>query len=319
ENRLLNFRDILEDVKEENSGGNSSWGKITLGILTVAAISTGVFLSQNNTPNEIVTAEEPGLSISNSPIAKQESIVELANEPLEQPLVKTPSITKSEQANNPKAGTLKSSVQADSLPHKESKEKTKEELLPVLNKKLEKEDNIQGKPEEVIVNKINRCDTIKLSAVYTTEAACPGEDNGAVSLIKYTGGKEPYAVELQDYAGNAIALSNLKSGKYSLSISDAFNCRSKQVLEIPEKACTKDFSFNPFFGEEWAIPVNKSGGFLRIFDQAGNSCFEKQILSETSLSWNGQCKDGNIKAGYYIFVIKNNDGSLQEGSVTIVR
>jgi len=170
------------------------------------------------------------------------------------------------------------------------------------------------------VEKTLPCLKIKILASITPSPACFGEANGTLGISEISGGQAPYVFQLDEEKSKTAFFNNLKAGNYTLSIEDLNGCKSVfKGVTIAEKACRKNYSFNPFYGQKWQVPVYDKSGILSIFDKMGKRCFEKDIPGGEQVEWTGQSTRGTLTAGYYLFIIKYEDGSLIQGSVTIVQ
>jgi hypothetical protein len=65
------------------------------------------------------------------------------------------------------------------------------------------------------------------------------------------------------------------------------------------------------------FPINENFGELTIFDKMSEVKFVKAIEQNEDFEWFGDTNAGKLTQGYYVFVIKYKDGTVQKGSVTI--
>jgi len=167
---------------------------------------------------------------------------------------------------------------------------------------------------------VDLCKGISIRADMEVKRTCEDESTGAVIVSNIQGGKVPYSIEIIDHEKNILQNRSLPSGNYTVVISDANKCSTNYSnIEIKEKICDKDYSFNPFVGEVWNIPVYKLNGDLSIYEKSGLLYYKQSITANASESWNGYGSNNELETGYFVFIIHYSDGSSQRGSVTIVR
>lgn len=307
ENRLLQVKDILHEQKP--TGGNSTW-KFIIGGVAGILLLTGiiVFTSKDKTKEQLqiaaakstkpeleVTTErvESKQGLQNKPevLSKKESFIPAPEN--------TTAIVQEEAIVTPSdSGTTSVSTKTEKKEEKNSEEKTPVNTSPA-----------------------NPCSAVHITAKVSTHAACTGEENGSILITEIKGGNPPYKTHVfeRNTALNNTALA-LSAGTYHVEIKDQKGCLKKfENIIVAKKACPKDYSFNPFIGESWNIPSGSDHGKLFIYNDSGNVYFEKEIASGAEEQWSGESKSGEINTGYFIFVVKYNDGTQTQGSVTIVR
>jgi len=311
ENRLLEVKTLLNKQTHP-----SSFGKITytaIALLVAASIVTGSWLlNRNKAENPEPFEQQSGRKIFNS-TKKEESKTRDAEKALPQTNNKSKT---SSNIHNPL--TLKDTEASttntqDNLPN-----------LPIQQEATEDVTTIVPAPtsEEVATTEIpviEPCAQTVITASIKTQETCEGEAQGIISVQQIKGGKEPYTYTI--YHGEDIKEANvLSAGFYKLVISDGNGCQKVyEQVTVKSKSCPKDYSFNPFFSESWEIPSQGKAGKLLIYDASGSIYYEKQITEGATEHWSGEGKNGEIKPGYYIFVIDRGKGNLVQGSVTIVQ
>ncbi len=309
ENRLLEVTALIK-----NQSDHSSSSKIKYTIIPIfAAMLLGLggwFWFQSTSEN---TIHKPHLANQETTPESNKSI---PSKPSSEKNIATTQKNTVNRNNNQTvvSESVAPAITVDSLP------------LPIVQSELEESE--ENKPIISNTNDIsspeaktnlNPCEKTELTASVKTIETCEGEELGAIRVHQIKGGTEPYSYTVLD--GDEIKdASSLASGSYKLIISDGNGCKKTyDHLTVKNKSCPKDYSFNPFIEEHWEIPSNGKAGKLLIYDASGNIYFEKQIAEGEKEQWSGEGKSGEIKPGYYIFVIDRGRGSLVQGSVTIVK
>lgn len=187
----------------------------------------------------------------------------------------------------------------------QGKQEPEKEAVPTLAKKDES---------------VAPCAGIHLSAEHHTTAACEGKSNGAIHLSSFKGGKAPYSYTVHAPKGIEATAQTLEAGLYKLSIKDANGCETEiGPVEVKSQKCKTNYHFNPFAGETWQIPVHHLQGTFTVLDKAGNVYFSMSIAAGTEALWDGQSSAGELKTGLFLFQIQYSDGSLEQGTISIVR
>ncbi len=307
ENRLLEVSALIKNQSGKSSSVNIKY--IAISIFGAALLGlAGWFWFQNNSEKTVYKL----------PQANQETISERNEEIQSKPLKEKSKTTSQINTVNTKSNQAEVSesvppaITVDSLPI------TQLELAePGENKPSIINTSDKSSPEEK--TSLNPCEKTELTAFVKTIETCEGEEQGAIRVQQIKGGTEPYTYTVFD--GDEIKdATSLASGSYKLIISDGNGCKKTfDHLIVKNKNCPKDYSFNPFIDENWEIPSSGKAGKLLIYDASGNIYFEKQIEEGEKEHWSGEGKSGEIKPGYYIFVIDRGKGILVQGSVTIVK
>lgn len=306
ENRLLEVSALIK-----NQPGNSSSGKIkytAISIFAAAILSLGgwLWIQYNSEKSEQVLQQANQEII---PESKQDYSSESSHKSGPVPAQKNSGNTKKQQ--EVVLMGVAPSIIIDS--------QTVKMEAPV---QQENKNIISNTSEKNITSEkisLTPCEKTELTASVKTIETCEGEDQGAIRVQQIKGGTEPYTYSVFD--GEEIKdAAHLPSGIYKLVISDGNGCRKTyDHLSVKNKNCPKDYSFNPYIDENWEIPSHGKAGKLSIYDASGNIYFEKQVAEGEKEHWSGEGKTGEIKPGYYIFVIDRGKGSLIQGSVTIVK
>ncbi len=168
---------------------------------------------------------------------------------------------------------------------------------------------------------VDPCKLVQLTAQISTHPSCADKKEGMILISQPKGGTAPYKTSILDEEQNAVASTHtLSSGYYTVMMADARGCVQKfQRIFVPSKNCPLSYSFNPFLGETWEIPVPKQNATLRIMDNTGNLYFSKDLKANEKENWSGQSLHGEQKSGYFPFEIRYEDGSSVQGSITIVK
>jgi len=162
------------------------------------------------------------------------------------------------------------------------------------------------------------CEKVELVAHVQASPSCQDGHTGSIHVTGFKGGSSPYSFTVIEEGQTVSSPLHLAAGKYAVSIKDAYGCiKTLENIWVKEQDCKTEFSFNPFNGEVWEIPVYASKGTLTIYDELGNVYFRSEIGAETKTTWSGYSVKGELKTGYFPFVIKYQDGYTKEGSVSI--
>lgn len=174
------------------------------------------------------------------------------------------------------------------------------------------------KPERPV--KKDQCTSVRISADVFSLPACSDETNGEIRVSDVTGGKEPYHYFLDEKEVGTAFFGQLSAGTYQVSIKDANGClKVYKSVVVEEKPCRRDYEFNPHIGQQWEVPVSEKPGSLVIYDKAGQIYYSEEIPADEKRTWDGRSRQGTIRSGYFIFMIKYQDGQILQGSVTIAQ
>lgn len=162
------------------------------------------------------------------------------------------------------------------------------------------------------------------AAIALRDESCTGSLNGSAVLDVF-GGTAPYNYAWSSGSSNAVA-PNLAKGRYTVTISDANDCRLYLEAEIG-RACDELIFYDVFTpngdgrNDLWIIdgierfPDNR----LTIYDRWGLLVYSAQSYTG---NWDGRHNDGStLPFGAYFYILHLGDpaDTLLKGSVTIIR
>ncbi len=160
----------------------------------------------------------------------------------------------------------------------------------------------------------------------STNASCPGEADGAISLT-ITGGSQPYKVIWADGILTQDR-QKLTDGTYSVVVTDINGCSAKSLdvvvgvtgsekcLEIPDIITPNNDGFN----DTWKIKNIEMfpNAEVFVFTRWGKLVFNSKNLSANP--WNGTFKGKALPTDSYHYVLHLNDGSKpRSGAISIIR
>lgn len=195
--------------------------------------------------------------------------------------------------------------------HKASKEETKE---------------IPSQP----LKKIDVCEGLSIQMDLYTSASCKGAHTGAIHVKTQTvkGGQAPYAFSTDaEHFADASSLVGLEAGTYTVFVKDANACKLQypNTVVVKEIACAepmKEFTYNPGYDPAWVIPydTHKNAKSIKIFDKSGREVFSAMVNNGIPSDWNGESNTGlNIGMGSHPYMIAYTDGTIEKGTIMIVR
>jgi hypothetical protein len=162
------------------------------------------------------------------------------------------------------------------------------------------------------------CSATKIEASVNTDQACLNQSNGVIMVSHVRGGAKPYQVKILDEHQKEKMGTHLAAGMYSVLITDMKSCKTliPHIL-IKEETCEKDFEINPSNGDTWDYGVSTVSSTLSVYDAGENMYFYKQFSPGEKIQWNGMSSKGEVLPGYFLFVLKYQDGKSRAGSITI--
>ena len=231
---------------------------------------------------------------------------------------KTASVQKTTQENNTNINTKESvaataDTQTAVVPTPNIQQRTPEKATPDVKNPLPVEEVIKTTKE-------NPCN---INAKIQSSPSCVNESTGTILIGGVTGGTAPYEVYLMELSASARrgGYSYLKSGTYTIRITDANQCVKLFSTEIAEKNCRKtSYVFAPEKGETWKISGTNNDDFtITILNMAGTQIYKSHVM-QGEFEWQGVGQQGEyLSAGLYIYIIEYTNGQKENGQVTIVR
>jgi hypothetical protein len=186
------------------------------------------------------------------------------------------------------------------------------------------EDSILPDAEKSSLQKTSDCDKVKLFSEFITESTCLNAARGRILFLAQTvsGGDPPYSFSIDNGAtfSQKAAFDNVRAGQYNLMIKDARDCFTfAGIANVQATEC--DFRFAPGLGEVWEIPFNTDKeGKLFIYSKDGRLIYSAAIGSLPDHTWNGESLSGEmLSLGVYMFRIEFKDGSIHNGTITIIK
>jgi hypothetical protein len=160
---------------------------------------------------------------------------------------------------------------------------------------------------------------------FSTSESCTTSPTGTIIIDKTSlfDGTPPVEFSIDGInftAGHTF--SNLYPGTYYLSVRDAQGCtwfEAKEII-VGEKDCSeREYSFYPYKGEVWKLPVStSSSGKIEIYSRNGSLVYTSLITHGHPDHWDGTANGHPLPMGSYSFVLKA-DGKVITGYVTIFK
>lgn len=323
-NRLLEVKELATQAEKDIHSVSNN----LIRFLAAGALVTGIIISAFlyfNMPEE-KAIPKTNLKEETEPTKPAELLKNedtIPNTPLEVEASETEKVI---QGNT---GSVSSSHQQNLLtetPAQDSETLTETTQLPETPITIMDSNQVEAQVKTDIPEKAERryaakeptCEDIKILASVHTFATCASERNGKIEIQEISGGKAPYSHKILNMDGNQVFdKGGLEAGNYLVKIADGNGCEKEYPATIESKSCPINASFNPGYGEVWEIPGSDKSGKLTIYSRAGTPLYEKSLSAHTNDTWNGRNKYDQIEAGYFIFVIEYEDGTVLKGSVTI--
>ena len=329
ENRLLSVKNILqiEKTKGSNTSGNKPLGFIALAVVSIGIGASVILLNQKDESIAIIKETKSAterISISEKIHTEHSNNAknEIGNNTTKVIADKSQSYDASSEQNT---GFHKHQIQVIEKQlglEEKSSSKTDSSTVTVNKQQVIKPVQIiENKSKVVATSIISPCDQVAILATIKTTPSCSDKASGIILVQSIKGGTKPYSISLSSSTNEAISNGDISKGIYNAKITDAQGCtHTYSDIVIDEKECPRDYSFNPFYGDEvWNIEPESSTGQLVIYDKGGALYFQQNIPATTVYKWSGMGNNNQILPGYYIFVIKYANGMVKKGSVTIVQ
>lgn len=339
ESTLLEIRDTIQKIHNENPGGGGSGftGKrivLYSAIAFVAILTSWILIQTNNKKTTSSTPFETQIVSDSIEVAEKHGLTEQQVISAIESEVTREEIDKEEEYNIP-------AEKSERSPNENTPRETEEEKIPVSEAETDKTavSQEQNEPATEVIQQTSKadkpgithimdsvnCDTVVISAEVLTEESCEERATGKllVKIESNKGATPPYFVSI-DNGRNFIKktqIVDLYPGNYSVWLKDNNNCLSKiGNFLVGSKVCDYEFIFAPDKGERWKIPTMNRTGILRIYTKLGVLIFTQNFEAEDELLWDGISLNGIPQPmGVYRFILEFNTGEPIIGNVTIVR
>jgi hypothetical protein len=204
-------------------------------------------------------------------------------------------------------------------------------LVPIKNvdsqvrneKNVLAKDSVQAK--QASVPNLNQqstdpCLGITITFQLFEKESCIGKISGEISVAKCEGGTKPYSYALSNGEQNKRGVFlNVESGEYTIQAKDKYGCESQaKSVRIKAVHCQVDLYLDPSANSPVVFQAYPVSGILTIHDKGGNLLFKSTKAANSDFEWNGESENTKLAPGYYLFIIKYEDGTVQNGSVTIL-
>jgi hypothetical protein len=319
EQRLLSVKGILQEERNKDSNSNSSSKPFGFMLLAVAAIGIGtsVYILNKGNDNVSSTKDENTKQQTTSTVVTPENKNISENKDRENKNTSQPLAAaidngfhkqQIQQIEEHLRVDEKGGLYIDTISVVEKSESTTA-VFPD-PKKVSEQTEITSHP----------CSNVFIQAAVKATASCNSEATGNILVSSIQGGTKPYSVSIINSHKESVVNGALQTGIYNVYIMDANTCEKMYSnVEIVEKDCPVDYSFNPFIGEKWLIESYKAQGQLEIYNKGGVLHYKETLDANHVNEWTGTGINNQTIPGYYIFVIKYADGTVRRGSVTIVQ
>ena len=315
ENRLLSVKELALDVHQTSTKG-TKWNKYLLASAVIAILGTAAYFGLNKIETQ-PTQTSKDLR-PNAPTLMAKKSTEVVATPKE---ITPSSKGKTSVAPQKEASKLIVTEQAQTTEQPRENLTAQSLPIPTINEvAVSEEKTIAPQVQEKAPETVNICAHTHLKANVFAHPSCTQEHNGSIAVSSIHGGKAPYKISLLHNKQELALSEKLEAGTYLVVLTDANHC-STQIsnIKVPIKDCRQAYHFNPFVGESWEIPVYDQDGTLTVYDKAGNVYFHEEIPSGSHAKWSGQPNSGDMTAGHFLFTIQYRDGSVKQGSISIVR
>lgn len=143
------------------------------------------------------------------------------------------------------------------------------------------------------------------------QATCIGNNDGQVA-VSATGGTQPYIYEWS-LGVNTASVSELFSGNYSVTVTDANNCREIMTLYVPEndELCLNiPNAFSPNgdgINDKWIVDYIERypKAHIQVFNRWGQEVYDAHVGDP---GWDGTYNGKKCATGSYVFVVDLHNG-----------
>lgn len=339
EGTLLEIRDTIQKIHNENPGGGSSGitGKriVLYSAIAFITILTSLILIQTNNrkpksssplktqivSDSIEISDNSGLadqqvtSAIESIINKEQIEEQKENKIPIESIERSPNEKILYETEEEKATVSEAETDKTAIPQEQNAPATE------VSQQISKAD----KPAASHLMDSVNCDTVVISAEVLTEESCEERATGKLLVIieSNKGATPPYYVSIdngRNFQQNSQIV-DLYPGNYSVWLKDKNNCLSKiGNFLVGSIVCDYEYIFAPDKGERWKVPTGDESGVLRIYTKQGGLIYTQNFEIGQELLWDGSSLNGNPQPmGVYRFIIEFNTGEPVIGNVTIVR
>ncbi|MEM6963231.1 MAG: choice-of-anchor L domain-containing protein [Bacteroidota bacterium] len=176
----------------------------------------------------------------------------------------------------------------------------------------------------------------------TTPPSCPSVNDGSITL-NLSDGTPPYSIIWENLMNDELNPTNLASGTYNISVTDANNCLVTAAIELatPERfddTCLDDLIYIPNafspnddgHNDKFTIHVGaddfvQSIVTVKIFNRWGAVVFEKNnILPDTNVElWDGFFKGKRMNTGIFVWMVElefvNGQRQILSGDLSLLK
>ncbi len=320
-------REVGEDYRTRRDSGRWFRG-LAWGSLVMATVSTGVFLSQRYdrekedraergmgrmTDSLLVVAGDGGVVRDEDDLAMEEWENRDGKKRVVKRYFAAPEKGKEETSVKPApAEAIKEEAPGESYLADAMK------ITSVIDTSASKVKDAPSRPENTAADP-DRYEGGEMSATLDVKPTCAGTGEGSVTIENLRGGVGPYRFYLSSGEENAHGVFlDLEAGTYAIRIldSDQRELNMTDIVIVSER-CRQDFYLDPSYGAPVVFTPYEKAGVLTIFDKGGNARFTKNVFEHQAYEWFGEANDGKLSPGYYLFVIRYEDGVIQNGSITV--
>ncbi|MBU0763319.1 MAG: gliding motility-associated C-terminal domain-containing protein, partial [Bacteroidetes bacterium] len=159
----------------------------------------------------------------------------------------------------------------------------------------------------------------------TVSTSCIDADDGAITLT-VTGGIRPYNYTWDGYSVNDSVLTELFSGTYSVTVTDAHLCPVYEDITVyrGQSPCLDiPTAFTPNgddIHDTWEIKGIQfyPGAVVQVFNRWGDKVYESENYANEP--WDGTSKNGKkLPVGPYLYIITIDGTEVPPKTVTIIR
>lgn len=167
---------------------------------------------------------------------------------------------------------------------------------------------------------IKPCGSVEITFGMKEKQTCFDKHSGEIIVNKCEGGIKPYTYILSNGEQNSTGIFNqLEAGEYTMYVKDNIGCESEvKTAKIKSLHCNLDLYLDPSSSTPVRFQSYHIAGALSIYDKGGNVKFKTSLPANSEFDWYGDSESVKLAAGYYLFVIKYEDGTEQNGSITIL-